>query len=294
MIHYFDVDIAKEYDIPTAVILSNMEHWIEKNRANGDYFHDGRYWVYNSVRAFGKLFPYLSERQIGEVLRKMEENELILKGNFNQNQQDRTCWYTLTNKGISILRDCKMDFTESVNDARACVSNNNNRIVDRYKDRDNIDDDSSRYSSTTPLSNKHSYSNNNAKPKKLFSGQKKIQTMAKIRQLVNVWTNDKELQELVMKFIENIRVRSGYSISLPQAEAIFVEIKKLVSKSDGTFNIDFAKKYVNQWIAKGWRFPYAIEGFNAEDVDAKPKAVKDMSEEQYQKFLEEDLADETF
>ena len=52
MIHFFDIDIAKRYGVMSAVLLQNLQHWIEKNKANGKNFFDGHYWTYNSKKAF--------------------------------------------------------------------------------------------------------------------------------------------------------------------------------------------------------------------------------------------------
>jgi len=34
MKHIFDVNVAKEYGIEIAILLENMNFWLEKNRAN--------------------------------------------------------------------------------------------------------------------------------------------------------------------------------------------------------------------------------------------------------------------
>lgn len=112
MQHHFNINVAKEYGIATAVILDNMSFWIEQNRANRRHFHDGKYWTYNSKRAMAELFPYFNERQIKYALEKMIENGLIETGNYNKNQQDRTLWYTITNKGYSIGQNCPMQQTK--------------------------------------------------------------------------------------------------------------------------------------------------------------------------------------
>lgn len=64
MIHNFDSDIAKEYGILEAILLNHIYYWIEKNRANEQNFFDGKYWTYNSTKAFAELFPYAQEKQI--------------------------------------------------------------------------------------------------------------------------------------------------------------------------------------------------------------------------------------
>ena len=70
MIHSFDIDDAVKYGMTEAVILHNLRFWIEKNKANGKHFHDGRYWTYNSVKAFEELFPYLTYRNIRSAIEK--------------------------------------------------------------------------------------------------------------------------------------------------------------------------------------------------------------------------------
>jgi hypothetical protein len=41
MQHHFNTEIAKKYDIVTAILLDNLFYWIEKNRANNKNFIDG-------------------------------------------------------------------------------------------------------------------------------------------------------------------------------------------------------------------------------------------------------------
>lgn len=118
MKHSFDVEIARKYDIPTAVLLENLFFWIEKNKANNRHFHDGHYWTYNSIKAFVDLFPYLTERQIRYTLQKMIDNKLIITGNYNESQYDRTLWYAITDFGYCILQNCQMDNTKDKNDGK--------------------------------------------------------------------------------------------------------------------------------------------------------------------------------
>ena len=62
--HSFDPQITAQVGLNAAVIFQNLFFWIEKNEANGHNFKDGRYWTYNSIAAFAKLFPYFTEKQI--------------------------------------------------------------------------------------------------------------------------------------------------------------------------------------------------------------------------------------
>lgn len=110
MLHSFDVDIAKNYGLNEAILLNYLIFWILKNKANEENFYDGYYWTYNSTRAFSELFPYMSQRQIQYALNHLKEEGLIQTGNYNKSLYDRTCWYALTDKTISIMQFCKMDY----------------------------------------------------------------------------------------------------------------------------------------------------------------------------------------
>ena len=113
MEHSFDIEIAKEYGVNCAVILNNLYFWIQKNEANGDHYHDGLYWTFNSVKAFNDLFPYLSEKQIRSALSKLEDDGIIKTGNYNKVAYDRIKWYAITQKGISILTKRQMEINQT-------------------------------------------------------------------------------------------------------------------------------------------------------------------------------------
>ncbi len=115
MVHSFDVEIAERYGLLEAVLLNNLYYWIEKNRANEVNFFDGTYWTYNSTRAFNELFPYVSERQIKNALKHLREEGILLTGNYNKSAYDRTLWYALSEKGLSIVQKCPMENTTEDN-----------------------------------------------------------------------------------------------------------------------------------------------------------------------------------
>ena len=103
MHHIFSVEIATRYGVNAAILLQNLQYWIAHNKANEKCFYEGRYWTYNSVKAFTELFPYLSEYQIRTALQKLLDDGVIIKGEFNRTSMDRTTWYALTDKGEAIL-----------------------------------------------------------------------------------------------------------------------------------------------------------------------------------------------
>ena len=114
--HSFNIYIAKEFGINSAVIIHNLIYWLEKNEANDKNFHEGRYWSYNSISAYAELFPYLSERQIRYSLDKLEEENIIMTGDFNKVGFDKTKWYSLTDYGLKYLQSVMHVYTKCTKD----------------------------------------------------------------------------------------------------------------------------------------------------------------------------------
>ena len=115
MQHHFDVDLAEKYGILEAVLLDNFCFWTVKNAANEVHIHEGRVWVYNSIKAFGEMFPYASQKQIRSALAHLENEGLIVAGNFNESAYDRTKWYALTDDALSICPTGQMHLPSRAN-----------------------------------------------------------------------------------------------------------------------------------------------------------------------------------
>lgn len=109
----FNEYIAVKFGVFPAIILQHLGFWIKKNKANQTNFYDGKYWTYNSRRAYRELFPYMSERQIDTAFKKLIEADLVITGRYNKIAYDRTLWYALTQKGESILHFDGMEEAET-------------------------------------------------------------------------------------------------------------------------------------------------------------------------------------
>jgi len=95
MTHSFNTDDAAKYGLPQAVILYNIRYWIEYNKAHRENIQDGRVWTYNSVRAYGELFPYLTTDQIRRYIESLEKAGAVICGSYNKRGGDRTKWHSL-------------------------------------------------------------------------------------------------------------------------------------------------------------------------------------------------------
>lgn len=105
MQHNFNVFLAQMYSVDEAIFLQHIHFWYLHNKSNNKNFYDNRYWTYNSVSAFSEQFIYLSEKQIRNILTKLETKGLIVTGNYNKIGYDRTKWYSLTEKSLEILEN---------------------------------------------------------------------------------------------------------------------------------------------------------------------------------------------
>lgn len=108
-VHFFKVQAACVVGLKEAVILQNIAYWVGRNEANEVHCYEGKYWTYNSVKAFQRLFPYLSAKQIRNSLKSLEDSDYLETGVFNKSAYDRTKWYTLTNKAKALLQGTDFD-----------------------------------------------------------------------------------------------------------------------------------------------------------------------------------------
>lgn len=115
MNHMFDVEVAKEVGIVAAILFQSLGFWCQHNKANGTNFHDGRYWTYNTVKAYCEMFPYMTDKSIRNGLQKLKDSDLIVTGNYNKDKRDRTTWYALTDKGNDIFFKGKLEFPKWAN-----------------------------------------------------------------------------------------------------------------------------------------------------------------------------------
>lgn len=154
MTYTFDTEIAAEYGVNEAIMIQNFIFWISKNAANDKHFHDGRYWTYNSVEAFAKLFPFWNAAQVRNVLKNLINKGVLIKGNYNSSQRDRTSWYAFTDAICEKLNLHLIKITNGTEKTRKC----NNSIIEE----DNIADNNKAYIdinnniSTTDNTNKDS------------------------------------------------------------------------------------------------------------------------------------------
>ena len=106
MQHHFSVEVAVEYGINSAIMLEHFYYWQKQNEVNEQNYINGRYWTYNSVKAFQKWYPYLTLKQIRTAIQKLLDCGLLEGAELSTSPYDHTKWYSLTDEG---LRLCQVD-----------------------------------------------------------------------------------------------------------------------------------------------------------------------------------------
>lgn len=105
--HSFSVEFAERYGIVEALLLDYFFFWINNSqkKKEKDKYHDGRYWVYGSVRKIAEAHPYLSFSKVHRALKKLEEAGAIKTDAFNKMRWDKTTWYTLTDEFLDLFQN---------------------------------------------------------------------------------------------------------------------------------------------------------------------------------------------
>lgn len=105
MFFQFDSEIAEKYGVNEAIFIYNIFFWLNHNEANRRHFYKGRYWTYNTKKAFAELFPFWTYEQVKNIIKKLCENAVLMTDNFNENTWDRTTWYSLSDEMLSYVKN---------------------------------------------------------------------------------------------------------------------------------------------------------------------------------------------
>lgn len=140
MDHSFNPIFAQRYGMVAAVLIHDFAYWTAKNRANGKHMHDGLCWTYNSANAFQVQYPYMSRSQIYGALKKMLNDGLIVKGDYNTDKWVHTPWYAITEKGYSVISECSIESEKRCN-RRDSENQTVERSVNEQSSFENCDND---------------------------------------------------------------------------------------------------------------------------------------------------------
>ncbi|MEG3268487.1 DUF6017 domain-containing protein [Streptococcus suis] len=96
--------LARALGLNEALVLQQINYWIEINKKSGKNYHDERYWTYNSIRAWQENdFDYMSVDTVKRTFAKLEKAGYLLVGNYNKDPRDKTKWYTINDEKLEEL-----------------------------------------------------------------------------------------------------------------------------------------------------------------------------------------------
>ena len=118
MTYTFDVEEAKKFGVEEAILIQNFRFWILKNKANEKHFYDGRTWTYNTQKALAELFPFWTIKQIKRIIGSLIKQRVLIIGNYNKIQYDRTLWYAFENENEMLQKNNCPISNETMEDAQ--------------------------------------------------------------------------------------------------------------------------------------------------------------------------------
>lgn len=275
--HILDIGVAQLVGANAALILENIAYWCEHNAANNANLHDGHYWTYNSTKAFGELFPYMTINVIRTSLKKLKDNGLILTGNYNKSAYDRTMWYTLTEKAEKMLD------------------------VNVHSDDPNQEEatDEATYPAPTPAqdpwtnttdTNTEQFQLTIAEPEPQPQPQPKLKKTRKAKSfddIIDNYTSDPETKDLLGAWLQNRKAKR----SAMTDRAIQGNIKKLDQYAQASHMS--VNDYLNEVICRGWSSFFPIGNYRNNGYQQKPRQQSqqphwDLTEEELRRQKEAD------
>lgn len=106
-------EVAVKYGLDIAIFMHNIVYWTQKNAAEGRHLNAGRYWTYNSIAALHRLMPMWTPAKIRRLVRKCEDDGLLISGKYSDDPMDHTKWYSPSDKILRFYEGAAADFAES-------------------------------------------------------------------------------------------------------------------------------------------------------------------------------------
>ena len=96
--HGFDTGYAIAYGVDEAIMIKNLQFFIQSNANRGHNFHQGRFWTYDRLQDLPNHFPYWTIKQIRRILKSLIDQKVIMRDEFNKVWSERTSWYAFINQ----------------------------------------------------------------------------------------------------------------------------------------------------------------------------------------------------
>lgn len=271
--HVLDVGVAQLVGTNAAIILENISYWCEHNAANNANLHDGHYWTYNSTKAFGELFPYMTVNVIRTAIKKLKNNGLILTGNFNKSAYDRTTWYTLTEKAETMLDvNVHSDEPNQEETTTEDPTPSTTQAQDPWAD--------------TATANTEQFQPPVAEPEPKPQ-PKKTRKAKSFDDIIDAYTNDPQTKDLLGAWLQNRKAKRA-AMTDRAIQGCIGKLDKCAQESRMSVN-----DYLDEVVCRGWSAFFPIENYRNNGYQQKPRQQSqqphwDLTEEELRRQKEAD------
>lgn len=91
-----DTTLARILGLNEAIVLQQVNYWLEVNKNKNLNFYDGRFWTYNSIKDWhDSVFCFWSLVTVKRTFLSLEENGILVSANYNKEKRDKTKWYSI-------------------------------------------------------------------------------------------------------------------------------------------------------------------------------------------------------
>lgn len=181
-----ELDPQKKPRISEAAVLQQINYWLQKKQN----YHDGHYWVYNSLEEWTKQFTWIkTAKTMKRQFDWLEERGIVITGNYNKLKFDRTKWYTIDYDALDRLvspfaRNDQMEIVDTTKREWSSQLNGNGR-----DDYDNTIDYTKTTTKTTQAASWPA-GQSNAVSQQSDDGSKVLRnTPESMNEVFNDWTN---------------------------------------------------------------------------------------------------------
>lgn len=95
--------LAQKIGLNEAIVIQQLHYWIMQNKRQNKNFYDGRYWTFNSFSKWqSETFYFWSIDTIKRTFKKLENEGVLITGNYNKKGYDRTKWYSIDYEILSL------------------------------------------------------------------------------------------------------------------------------------------------------------------------------------------------
>ena len=87
-----------------AILLQQIQYWLDINEKTKSNYRDGRWWTYNTYEAWiEESFPFWNIRMLRRLMKDLEERGLVIARKFESADWKQRKWYTIDYDAVAAL-----------------------------------------------------------------------------------------------------------------------------------------------------------------------------------------------